>query len=167
MNLIDRLITVDGFTMPEKEFLRDILLRICQCGGVEAITPPLDVWSPDSIFPLQESVVVGPRWIGTVPFTFDPDGGLRISVNQNAGMSVEFNLTIGQDDVPLLDSSYVWTYSAGVDSILIPFSAFSAAVQASGMPAGARVDCEIVSVTGPYGFDLKGFRADFIGRWRA
>lgn len=45
------------------------------------------VWSPDSSFALQDTVVVGPRWLGTVPHKFLPEGGMRISVNQNAGMS--------------------------------------------------------------------------------
>jgi hypothetical protein len=132
-------------------------------GGAPILT--MAVWSPDSLFALQDTVVVGPRWLGTVPYKFLPEGGMRISANQNTGMSVELSLTIGQSNAPLLDSAYLWAYAGGVDSVVVPFSAFTAAIRAGGMPAGARVDVTVDSVSGPYGFDLKGLRFDFIGRW--
>ena len=129
--------------------------------------PPqvFDVWSPDSLFSLQDTVVTGSRWLGTLPIRFLPEQGMRISANVNAGMSVQLSLTIGQSNTPLLDTSVVWNYSAGVDSIVIPFSAFTSAVRSTGMPGGARVDVNVTSVTGPYGFSLKGLSIDFLGRW--
>jgi hypothetical protein len=81
-------------------------------------------------------------------------------------MSIDLSLTIGQDAVPLLSAgTYSWPYVAGVTSVLIPFSAFSALIRANQMSAGNPVVCSVSALSGPYGFVMKGLRADFIGMW--
>lgn len=123
-------------------------------------------WSPGSAFSSQESVVVGQRWLGAVPCNFIPEGGVRLSVSENAGMSIDLSLTLGPDSVPLLSAgTFNWPYLAGVTSVLIPFSAFNPLIRANQMTAGNRVVCAVSAVSGPYGFVLRGLRADFIGRW--
>lgn len=128
-----------------------------------AVPQSLDVWSPDAVFRRNEVVLGGltDQYVATVPSPFLL-AAVRVSCAYNAGISLSFGLTIGQDALTFAD--YVWSYYASQDSILIPYASLGSLLPTPTLPAGARIDLS-TEISGAYGQQMRGLQFDFIGRW--
>lgn len=120
----------------------------------------INVWDPGATFGGIVPTAID-AWVGTVPRPFEATH-LRLSCAYNNGVTLAWGMDIGEFSVTLAEGT--WTYSAGLYSILIPFSAWSTALPNAVLPAGANVKLS-TQVSGAYATTMVGLRVAFLGRW--